>query len=116
MRRSELVDAHAGLRVAQSLDQLAISGQDRHPSTEVGNAALHCRLDHVADVDLVVIAFALGYRHRVVDVPLIDVFAVESEDLDPEVLTVGHDYLVVAEHRNVVREAELAVVGAGFAP
>ena len=116
VRSGELVDAHARLWVAQSLDQLAVSGQDRHASAEVGNAALHCWLDHVADVDLVIVAFALGYRHRVVNVPLIDVLAVECKDLDAEVFAVGDDDFVFPEHRNVVGKAELTVVGAGFAP
>jgi len=96
--RGELVYSHAGLGVAQPLNQLAVGGEDGDACAEVGDASLDRGLDHVSDVDLVVAIFALSDGHRVVDVPLVDVFAVEGEDLDAEVFAVGDDDLVVSEH------------------
>ena len=70
----------------------------------------------LGDVDRVVVRPARPHRDGMVDVPARYELAIDREHLHAVVLPVAHDHPIRAEHRDVMRQAELPVVRAGLAP
>ena len=111
----ELVGGFAGQGIADAIQEVAVCIEDGDAVAEVLDAELDLRWTLFGDVDTAVFAVDPD-GDGLVDVPLADVAAVKGEDLDAVVFTVSDDDVVVIEDGDVVREAEEAVVGAGFAP
>src|SRR6516162_233427 len=118
VRRDELARLETGRAVAEPRQEFALGGIDADARPDIGHVVIdpHAAAD-LADVEARVaptLHVKAGRAVHVVPLPL--VFAVAVEHLDAVVLAVGDIDPAIRVTADVVRDVELAGIGAGFAP
>src|SRR6266700_2612282 len=119
VRRDELAGLEPGMGVTEPGQEFALMGVDADPGPAIRDVdvARHIGAD-LADIEARRAGAGLHAKaRRAVHVgPLRLVFAVAVEHLDPVVLAVGDVDPAVGVAADVVRDVELAGIGAGLAP